>query len=134
MFFDGAPIFNVFGHDDASVTGSGLMAIKINTFYRVGADTRLNATVAFLGSHKNRPQMPDPLKNLVYAEKAAGSGKYYGTELNLWLDWAPVSGVNFTAEFDALLPGSYYQGDNENGFATDPDAAYRILLSSQVSF
>ena len=36
MFFDGAPIYNVFGHDDASVTGSGLLALKINTFYRVG--------------------------------------------------------------------------------------------------
>jgi len=134
MFFDGAPIFNVFGHDDASVTGSGLMAIKLNTFYRVGPDTRLNCTLAFLGSHKNRPQMPDASRGLAYAEKAAGSGKYYGTELNLWLDWGPLDGVNFTAEFDALLPGSYYQGDDNNGFATDPDMAYRILLSSQVAF
>ncbi len=134
MFFDGAPIFNVFGHDDASVTGSGLMALKLNTFYRVGPDTRLNATVAFLGSHKTRPQMPDPDRGLLYSPQAEGAGKYYGTELNLWLDWAPVEGVNFTVEYDALLPGSYYQGNNLNGFGTDLDTAYRILLSSQVAF
>ena len=134
MFFDGAPIFNVFGHDDASVTGSGLLAIKLNTFYRVGADTRLNATLAFLGSHQSRPQMPDADRGLVYAAKAEGSGKYYGTELNLWLDWAPLDGVNFTAEFDALLPGSYYEGNDTNGFASELDMAYRILLSSQVAF
>jgi len=134
MFFDGAPIYNIFGHDDASVTGSGLLALKLNTFYRIGADTRLNATVAFLGSHKARPQMPDPDRGLVYAAEAEGSGKYYGTEFNLWLDWAPVEGVNFTAEVDAILPGSYYQGNNTNGFATELDTAYRILLSSQVAF
>lgn len=134
MFFDGAPIFNVFGHDDASVTGSGLLAVKLNTFYRVGADTRLNATLAFLGSHKPRPQMPDADRALVYKTEAEGSGKYYGTELNLWLDWAPIEGVNFTAEFDALLPGSYFEGNGANGFATDLDSAFRFLLSSQVSF
>ena len=134
MFFDGAPIFNVFGHDDASVTGSGLLAIKLNTFYRVGADTRLNATLAFLGSHQSRPQMPDADRGLIYAAKAEGSGKYYGTELNLWLDWAPIIGVNFTVEFDALLPGSYYEGNDTNGFATELDMAYRFLLSSQVAF
>lgn len=134
MFFDGAPIFNIFGHDDASVTGSGLVALKLNTFYRVGADTRLNATVAFLSSHKARPQMPDADRGLVYASEADGAGKYYGTELNLWLDWAPLDGVNFTVEFDALLPGSYYEGSGDNGFSTELDSAYRVLFSSQVSF
>ncbi len=134
MFFDGAPIYNVFGHDDASVTGSGLIAVKLNTFYRVGADTRLNATLAFLSSHKARPQMPDADRGLDYAAEAEGSGRYYGTELNLWLDWAPLEGVNFTAEFDAILPGSYYEGNDSNGFGTDLDSAYRILLSSQIMF
>lgn len=134
MFFDGAPIYNVFGHDDASVTGSGLVALKLNTFYRVGADTRLNGTLAFLSSHKTRPQMPDPDRGLVYAAAAGGAGKYYGTEINVWLDWAPLAGVNFTAEFDAILPGSYFEGNDSNGFGTELDAAYRILLSSQVAF
>lgn len=134
MFFDGAPIYNVFGHDDASVTGSGLVALKLNTFYRVGADTRLNCTLAFLSAHHNRPQMPDPDRGLEYAAKAEGSGKYYGSELNLWLDWSPLDGVNFTAEFDAILPGSYFQGNDLNGYGTELDGAYRILLSSQVIF
>jgi hypothetical protein len=134
MFFDGAPIYNVYGHNDPSVTGSGLVAVKLNTFYRVGADTRLNGTLAFLGSHKTRPQMADPGRGLVYAPEAEGAGKYYGTELNVWLDWAPLAGVNFTAEFDMLLPGSYYEGNDNNGFGTELDAACRFLLSSQVSF
>ncbi len=134
MFFDGAPIFNVFGHDDASVTGSGLIAVKLNAFYRVGADTRLNATLALLSSHKKRPQMPDPDRGYVYAEKAEGAGRYYGTELNLWLDWGPMDEINFTAEVDFILPGSYYEGNNANGFGTELDAAYRILLSSQIMF
>jgi hypothetical protein len=134
MFFDGAPIFNVFGHDDASVTGSGLVALKLNTFYRIGADTRLNAAVAFLNAHKNRPQMPDTERGLVYHPVAEGSGKYYGTELNLWFDWEPINGVIFTTELDAILPGNYFKGNDRNGFGRELDPAYRILLSSQVSF
>ena len=134
MFFDGAPIFNVFGHDDASVTGSGLIAVKLRTFYRVGADTRLNAALAFLNSHKPRPQMPDADRGLAYASKAEGAGRYYGTEFNLWLDWAPLDAVNFTAEIDFILPGSYYEGNGSNGFGGDLDMAYRMLLSSQVMF
>ena len=42
--------------------------------------------------------------------------------------------VNFTVEFDAILPGSYYEGNDSNGFGTDLDSAYRILLSSQIMF
>lgn len=134
MFFDGAPIYNVFGHDDASVTGSGLAALKIASFYRLSAETRLNLQVAFLNAHKDRPQMPDPDRGLDYARQAEGAGTYYGTEMNLWVDWAPVEGVNFTAEVDLLVPGSYYKGNDVNGFGTDLDNAYRILLSSQVNF
>ncbi len=134
MFFDGAPIFNGCGHDDPSVTGSGLVAVKLNSFYRLGADTRLNGILAFLGSHKSRPQMPDDARGLVYASKAEGSGKYYGTELNVWLDWQALENVIFNFEFDALWAGSYYEGNVSNGFGTELDTAYRILLSSQVAF
>lgn len=129
FFFDGGPYLVSTGFTSPSVQGSGLMAAKIYLYTNPTYWLAVNLQVATLSAATDRPQpASDPQGYRSYADD---SGRYYGTEVDLWLEFTPVADVHWLLEADYFEPGSYFMGtgDDENvgnGFFKDPDPAFRL--------
>ena len=129
FFFDGGPYLVSTGFASPSVQGSGLMAAKVYLYTNPTYWLSINLQAAALSAATDRPRpATDPLGYRDYAQDA---GRYYGSELNFWIEFTPVSRVNWLLEFDFFAPGSYFKGtatddDPGNLFLKSPDPAYRL--------
>ena len=130
FFFDGGPYLVTTGFASPTVQGSGLTAAKLYFMTNPTYWLEANLQVAGLSAVTDRPQLDDGVNE--YADAAKNAGKYYGSEVDLWLVFKPINHINWLLEFDYFQPGDYFAGtgtdvdDPGNGFMESLDPAWKI--------
>jgi hypothetical protein len=132
FFFDGGPYQAATGFLSPGVQGSGLVGGKAYAQFTPLDWLAINTQVAALAAQFSRPQFANDLVTpaVPYSSVAKDAGRYYGTEIDLWLEFTPVKHLGWLAEVDYFQPGNYFKGpatdkENPSGFLAKPDPAWR---------
>jgi hypothetical protein len=133
FFFAGGPYLVATGFLSPAVQGSGLYAAKVYAKFTPLDWLAVNLQTAALAAQYNRPQFANNLlvPRVPYKSVAKDAGSYYGTEVDLWLEFTPAERLCWLAEADYFQPGNYFMGpvandEESRGFLADPDPAWRF--------
>jgi hypothetical protein len=133
FFFDGGPYLAATGFTSPAVQGSGFFGGKFYAEFTPLDWLAINLQAAALAAQYSRPQFANNLvvPPIPYASVAQDAGRYYGTEVDFWLEFTPVKRLTWLAEVDYFQPGNYFKGPatnekNPTGFLAKPDPAWRF--------
>jgi hypothetical protein len=131
FFFDGGPYLVTTNFVSPAVQGSGLIGGKLYASAYPLTGVAINVQAAALAAHYDRPVPEDPTSDVRYDAVAPGAGRYYGTEVDFWVEFMPMDKLHWLAEVDYFRPGNYFAGkETSHGkpadFLEQPDGAWRV--------